>query len=249
MIGGWCKDLGNERGWRMVIIIIALLCLVYLLYAIGSTIVIRMFGIGILKKVPKQQGVLLTFDDGPHPVHTPLLLDLLKENDVKAIFFVVGELAKEYPEIIRRMHMEGHSVGIHHYRHVSSMFMTPRQLKRQLSMTEEVITSITKQAVDFYRPPWGHFNLASLFLTKKYQTIMWSHIYKDWLVEKHALDLLQKEPPKNGAIILLHDNGDTPGADEKAPEVMLSYLSKYISNNKRQNSEFINPVKLKERNR
>lgn len=194
--------------------------------------------IHITKKLSVQNGILLTFDDGPHPDYTPQLLDLLKKNQVKATFFVVGELVEKHPEIIHRMHKEGHTIGIHHFRHVSSWLLNPWQLKKQLSSTEKVISKITKEPVAYYRPPWGHFNLATLSLSRKYDIIMWSHIFKDWKIDTHQLHLLEQQPAE-GSILLLHDNGDTSGADRDAPKEMVKYLSRFIAMCKINNTEFL----------
>lgn len=219
--------------------------MIYVCYTVIATLVIRIFNVGITKTVPGEQGVLLTFDDGPHPLYTPLLLDLLKTEQMKAIFFVVGELAEKHPEIIRRMHREGHAIGIHHYRHVSSWSLTPWGLRKQLQKTAEIITQITREEPIFYRPPWGHFNLSSLVLARKYQIVMWSHIYQDWLASKHNLHELALHPPAGGSVLLLHDNGDTPGADEDAPQIMIEYLTAYMDQNNRCNIPYIQPSELR----
>ena len=101
--------------------------------------------------------IALTFDDGPNPEYTPQLLDLLKKYGVKASFFVVGSKVKAYPDIIKRMSQEGHTIGIHHYDHISSWILSPFQLKKQLQMTEQAIMECTHEKVTFYRPPWGQF--------------------------------------------------------------------------------------------
>ncbi|HJV32288.1 MAG TPA: polysaccharide deacetylase family protein [Bacillales bacterium] len=175
-------------------------------------------------------GMALTFDDGPNPEYTGQLLDLLKKYDVKATFFVVGSKVEKYPDVIKRMHHEGHTIGIHHYHHVSNWILSPFQLKKQLKLTETAIQECTNEQVLFYRPPWGHFNLFTLLLSKKYQIVMWSAIFGDWKVQTDLLEKLRKttEP---GSILLLHDCGETWGADREAPKYMLESLEVFLREN------------------
>ncbi|WJH35220.1 polysaccharide deacetylase family protein [Paenibacillus sp. CC-CFT747] len=79
---------------------------------------------GVIRQGGKGQ-IALTFDDGPDPVYTPRLLDLLKERGIRATFFVLGSKAEKHPDLIRRMHEEGHQIGIHNYTHLSNWLMTP----------------------------------------------------------------------------------------------------------------------------
>jgi peptidoglycan-N-acetylglucosamine deacetylase len=215
--------------------IIFFLILLILLYAILPTVLIRSFKWGIMKKL-KTKGMAITFDDGPNPEYTEQLLDLLKKYGVKATFFVVGSKVKKYPEIIKRMSNEGHTIGIHHFNHVSSWILSPFQLKIQLKQTERAIQECTNEKVVFYRPPWGHFNLFTLFLSKKYQIVMWSAIFGDWKVQTSLLEKLRKttEP---GSILLLHDCGETWGADSTAPKFMMENLEVFLREN--QGTKFI----------
>lgn len=227
--------------WVVVVIAVML----FLFYSILSNIVIRILGRGFVTKL-SAKGILLTFDDGPNPEYTPRLLDLLKEYDVKACFFVVGSKVKQYPAIVKRMAEDGHIIGIHHYKHVSSWILTPWQLKKQLAMTEKVINEYTNESVAFYRPPWGHFNLATPFVSKKYIVMVWSNLFWDWNIEKSKDTLLNglRKVTEDGSIVLLHDCGKTLGADEKAPQFMLQNLEAFLSESKQNGTKFINLKEL-----
>ena len=168
--------------FKLFIVSFLILLLIVLCYTVIPTIIIRISGWGITKNI-KGEGIALTFDDGPNPEYTTQLLDLLKKYEVKASFFVVGSKVKRNAELIKRMHQEGHTIGIHHYNHISSWILSPFQLRKQLIMTEKAIHDCTNGEVVFYRPPWGHFNLFTLLLSKKYHIIMWSNIFGDWKVE------------------------------------------------------------------
>lgn len=104
---------------------------------------------------PQEKKIAITFDDGPHPVYTEKLLDGLKERDVKATFFVLGEKAKEYPEIIERMEKEGHIIGNHTYTHIQLKSSNRQQFRDELVQTNETIKEITGQEVQYVRPPYG----------------------------------------------------------------------------------------------
>jgi peptidoglycan-N-acetylglucosamine deacetylase len=217
-----------------------ILVLIVLGYAVIPTVLIRVGGWRITKKI-EEAGIALTFDDGPNPEYTTQLLDLLKKYDVKASFFVVGSKVKRNTEIIKRMHQEGHTIGIHHYHHISSWILTPFQLRKQLKMTEQAIQSCTNGEVSFYRPPWGHFNLFTLLLSKNYHIIMWSNIFGDWKVERSKHTLLQqlRTTTEEGSVLLLHDCGETLGADSEAPRYMMENLEIFIRESKDKGMRFI----------
>ena len=216
-----------------------IICIV-LCYAVIPTILIRVSGRGITKNI-QRKGIALTFDDGPHPEYTPQLLDLLQKYGIKASFFVVGSKVKRNSEIIKRMHREGHTIGIHHYNHISSWILSPIQLRKQLMMTEKAIHDCTNGEVLFYRPPWGHFNLFSRMVSKKYHIIMWSNIFGDWKVERSKNTLLHqlRTTTTAGSILLLHDNGETLGADSEAPHYMIENLEIFIKESKEKDMQFV----------
>jgi peptidoglycan/xylan/chitin deacetylase (PgdA/CDA1 family) len=100
--------------------------------------------------------VALTFDDGPDPVDTPRLLDLLREKDVKATFFVVGKRAEQYPEIVRRAQAEGHLIGNHSWSHPSLFcFLTPRRLRAEIERGSESIFRVCGSRPSYFRSPVG----------------------------------------------------------------------------------------------
>ncbi|ANB55965.1 polysaccharide deacetylase family protein [Anoxybacillus sp. B7M1] len=199
---------------------------VLLIYGMIPTIWIRRNAWRIYKKGMRKGAVALTFDDGPDPYYTPQLLDLLKKHDIKATFFVVGTRAAKYPDLIRRMDREGHEIGLHNYRHISNWILFPPFLQRGLRKSALIIERITGKRPVYYRPPWGHFNLFTWTLQAKYPTIMWTHILGDWKESIGVDELLRrlKNGLQDGAIIVLHDSGDTLGADKKAPAHMLKAL-------------------------
>ncbi|EIT85986.1 polysaccharide deacetylase [Fictibacillus macauensis ZFHKF-1] len=215
----------------MIVLIALIVCLIILSYGVLYTIIVRVFSYRMLKKGKMNAEIALTFDDGPDPIYTEQLLDLLKEYDAKATFFVVGERAQRYPVLLQRMIKEGHSIGIHHYHHSNSWFLTPWKLRQEIEQCAKVITEATGKKPVYYRPPFGRFNMTSMHVAKEYHIVMWSSIHQDWKVSqgKERLYASLSNDLAPGTIYLLHDNGDNPGADQEAPAVMLEALRPFLA--------------------
>ncbi|UOF91076.1 polysaccharide deacetylase family protein [Fodinisporobacter ferrooxydans] len=199
--------------------ILFLVVALFLLYAIIPSIAARWFGFGVFRKSRTRHEVAFTFDDGPDPIYTPQLLDLLKTYKIKAAFFVVGSKAERFPELILRMHQEGHLIGIHNYVHRSNWFLTPWTIRRHLDRSASFIENITGVRPVYYRPPWGLTNLFDFLLRQTFLIVLWSVMVGDWRSkggsEAIKTRLLQKIQP--GAVIVLHDSGETFGANRDAP--------------------------------
>ncbi|GMK41574.1 hypothetical protein PCCS19_46310 [Paenibacillus sp. CCS19] len=219
-----------------------LLLLFYALtfYAFLPGLVSRMFGFRAFKRGRVKREIALTFDDGPDPRYTPLLLDLLKRFNAKATFFVVGAHAEKHPELLRRMHEEGHVIGIHNYEHKTNWLMRPKTVKWHIRRTQEIIKSATGQDAVYYRPPWGIVNAFDYSLGNL-QIILWSGIFGDWRY-RQGVDRLRQRMMKKmrpGEVLLLHDCGMTPGADERAPENMIKALEGYLTEGERRGFQFV----------
>ena len=102
--------------------------------------------------------VALTFDDGPHYKYTAEILDILDEYGAKATFFVVGELAERYPELILRELAEGHEIGNHTWSHPKMKKLTVDSLKQEILKTEELLNEIADYRPKLFRPPEGSFS-------------------------------------------------------------------------------------------
>ena len=121
----------------------------------------------------------ITFDDGPNPVYTPKLLDGLKERDVKATFFVIGEEAELYPEIIERMAKEGHEIGNHTYSHVNLCCLDDEEIEYEVNKTNQVIEKITGEYPVYIRPPFGFWSKELGDKTGMIE-VLWDIDPKDW---------------------------------------------------------------------
>jgi len=153
--------------------------------------------------------IALTFDDGPHARYTDEILDILKENDVKATFFVIGENAKTHPEILKRIANEGHEIGNHTYHHVYISKCGRDKITKEIKETENTVYSITGTRPIVFRPPGGYYSKESIEQIRNmgYECVLWSVDTKDWTlpaVEK-VISTVSKETV-GGDIILFHDH-------------------------------------------
>lgn len=163
--------------------------------------------LGTIIRVDTQKPqVALTFDDGPDPVFTPDLLEILAEYDARATFFVVGEAAAAQRDLIRRMAADGHAVGNHSWSHASFHLLSGRQRRDQLRRTRTVLDELG--GVRLFRPPFGHQSLSSSMdiWRQGYQVVTWNVLTEDWM-GRTAEEILAGLTPKltPGTIVLLHD--------------------------------------------
>lgn len=201
------------------------------LYAFIPGLITRLFGFRVFRRGVSDDTFALTFDDGPDPVYTPQLLDLLKRYDAKATFFVVGSNAEKYPELLKRMNEEGHLIGIHNYVHKTNWLMGPAAVKQQIQKTSKIIQDVTGVKTHFYRPPWGIVNLFDFAKRDDTQIVLWSAMFSDWR-ERIGADRLTKRMMKKlrgGEVFLLHDCGSTLGANSGAPREMLIALERILN--------------------
>lgn len=150
--------------------------------------------------------IALTFDDGPHPYYTEQLLDGLKERNVCATFFVTGEHAELYPDIIERMEKEGHLIGNHTYSHMQLKSGSLEAFKEELVKTNEIISGITGEEVLFVRPPYGTWE-KSLEAELNMFPVLWTIDPLDWC-SNNADGITRKvlSKAKENSIILMHDS-------------------------------------------
>lgn len=161
--------------------------------------------------------IYLTFDAGYEAGYTPEILDILKEEQVPATFFLVGNYLKTQPDLVRRMVEEGHTVGNHTASHPDmSTIQDLENFRAELETVERLYTEVTGQQMKkFYRPPQGKFNVNNLMQAQMlgYTTVFWSLAYADWdpanqPTHEYALNKLNSRI-HDGAIVLLHPTSST----------------------------------------
>jgi peptidoglycan/xylan/chitin deacetylase (PgdA/CDA1 family) len=162
--------------------------------------------------------IALTFDDGPHPDHTPKLLDVLGEYGVTASFFWLGACVNRAPAIARAIYEQEHWIGLHGYDHRSFLRLSKTGLKETLQETQAAITNacqLPPEVIRDVRPPNGLFTPQILKLLNEwdYRPVMWSVVSEDW-VSPGVSTVISRilSQVRNGSIIVLHD-GYYGGAD------------------------------------
>lgn len=164
------------------------------------------------------QKIALTFDDGPHPTYTDEILDVLAEYGVRATFFLVGENAERYPEIVAREAREGHELGNHSYSHADLKNADTDAVCREIDRCERAIWENFEYRPRLLRPPcgcWGE-ELVKAAADRDYKLVCWSVDTRDWahtpvrVIVKNVL-----EHANSGDILLFHDYiaGSSPTPD------------------------------------
>ena len=164
----------------------------------------------LIYSAPTQEKVVaLTYDDGPHPVFTPRLLDILDNYHVKATFFMIGKNMEAYPDIVREVVRRGHVIGNHTYSHPLSIDLdTQAQVIRELDRCEQVIERLTGSRAHLFRPPRGMVDgsVFTLADAEGYKTILWSVCadnHDALTPQLMAQRVIKHNRP--GGIILAHD--------------------------------------------
>ena len=183
---------------------------------------------GVYARVDTADKVIaLTFDDGPHPTLTPKILEILDKYDAKATFFVVGKMAKTYPQALKQVALKGHEIGNHTLSHIQESDGNCEKLKAEIIQTEDIIFKLTGKKTFLFRPPTGYCCASAVNMTNElgYKTVVWDIDTKDWAHRTPQQILAEvKKYAKNGSIILFHDfigkNSPTP----RALEIVLPWL-------------------------
>ena len=170
--------------------------------------------------------VALTFDDGPWPETTAAVMNLLKQHGGKGTFFVVGNLVKRYPDLVKRMVDEGHEVANHTWTHRTA-YSSPTIAAKEIDTTEAAIAKHTGFRTRIYRPPGGILNngLVNYAHKKGYATLMWSTDTLDWRYRQAGSirqRILRSLTP--GGVVLMHDGGGPRWATVKALAQVLPEL-------------------------
>ncbi|WP_352420467.1 polysaccharide deacetylase family protein [Proteiniborus sp.] len=168
----------------------------------------------IVQNGPRDKKALaLTFDDGPHPIYTKKILDILKEYDVKATFFILGKHGELYPDLLYRQKQEGHEIGIHSYNHINMRKEKEEIVKDEFNSTQQIIYKTTGEKARSFRPPYGTYNqtVYDIAVANQCKIVLWTYYQdpKDWSnpgVDKIVETVLSQAT--NGDIVLFHDHNE-----------------------------------------
>ncbi|MGS0764820.1 polysaccharide deacetylase family protein [Syntrophomonas curvata] len=174
--------------------------------------------------------VALTFDDGPDPQFTPMVLDVLKNHQAQATFFVMGKKAEANPAILRRIAAEGHEIGNHSYSHPNFNKIKKKAQLEEIDKTRIIIKNITGQTPRLLRPPGGYlsYDLVAMTKERKMTIAYWTYQQdsKDWrngvkatAIARHVIRNISP-----GQIIILHDGCPNGIQTAKATDMIISRL-------------------------
>jgi cellulose synthase/poly-beta-1,6-N-acetylglucosamine synthase-like glycosyltransferase/peptidoglycan/xylan/chitin deacetylase (PgdA/CDA1 family) len=168
-------------------------------------------------RVPDHK-IVLTFDDGPDPEWTPQILDKLAEHDAHAVFFVTGNMAARYPELVRRMVDEGHEVGLHTFNHPDLSYQPTSRIQRELSQSQLALAGAAGVHTSLFRPPYSStadaldnksWPVTREIARRGYITAFIDNDSEDWArpgVDEIVRRATPQQPGK-GAVVLMHDSG------------------------------------------
>lgn len=173
--------------------------------------------------------IALSFDDGPHPRLTPVILDILEEYGIKATFFMVGENVGYYPAAARAVAEAGHEIANHTFSHRKFGKMTEGEMREEIAACEQALASVSDSPVHFIRPPEGQMNetMRRVAGNLDYRIILWDVDTRDWAhtppaeISRHILDTVQA-----GDIILMHD---FIGHDSPTPEALRQVIPELLA--------------------
>nr|WP_201280532.1 polysaccharide deacetylase family protein [Hassalia byssoidea] len=175
-----------------------------------------------------QKVIALTFDDGPWIGSTAKVLDILKKNNIKGTFFIVGQMLKQHPELGVRIVTEGHVIANHTWTHRYHS-MNPQVAAYEVESTSDLIYQTTGVKTTLFRPPGGMMNngVAAYARNQKYTIVMWSADSLDY--SRPALSRLISNvtrASKPGGIVLLHDGGGNRSRTVQALPQIIDYFKK-----------------------
>jgi peptidoglycan-N-acetylglucosamine deacetylase len=159
------------------------------------------------------RSVAITFDDGPDPRFTPAVLDVLRERQVHATFFLVGERAERHVDIVRRIAAEGHSLGSHTASHPDMWELNQSAAIAEFTRGREILETITGNSVPLFRPPKGWMDLRFAIALRRFRmkTWLWNVDPEDWSPEATTDNILKGLGNlQAGDIVVLHDAIERP---------------------------------------
>jgi peptidoglycan/xylan/chitin deacetylase (PgdA/CDA1 family) len=193
----------------------------------------RVFVDAVVRGPRGAHGVVLTFDDGPHPRWTPCVLEMLEKHGAPATFFVVGRKAEAHPDVVRAIVEGGHEVGLHSYAHDRLFALRgERRVRDDLERGIAALERVTGRRPLLFRPPIGHTNpiVARVADTLDLTVVGWSLRGRDGIASARPNDVVARvrRDLRDGAIVLLHDSperGDREPAVVKALPAILDAVA------------------------
>jgi peptidoglycan/xylan/chitin deacetylase (PgdA/CDA1 family) len=165
--------------------------------------------LGIVQRQDGVDGVALSFDDGPHPQGTPIVLEILREAGARATFFLVGEQVERRPALVAEIVAAGHRVELHCHRHRNALRLTAGMFVDDAERARAAIEEAGGQAIADHRPPYGVYSAGALRACRRrgWRPVLWSQWGKDWRGRATARSISYQATgsARPGDIVLLHD--------------------------------------------
>lgn len=187
----------------------------------------------VVEQVAVTQPMLaLTFDDGPREPFTSAVLDILRDQGVRATFFLVGENARRFPHLVARMHREGHAIGNHSWSHRSFADLGIEQIEQEILATDALLRRLTGVRPWLLRPPYGATPPGltggrGVAARTRHVVVNWSLEVRDWSTDsalRVAVETLRRA--RSGSIVLLHDGGGDRAHTVRATRWIVGHLSR-----------------------
>ncbi len=197
--------------WTVVLAvgIVSVGVLAALLYYACSVPGSQLLGPALVRGPASGGRVALTFDDGPATPFTEQILDILRDHQVPAAFFVCGKNVDRFPEVVRRMHAEKHTIANHTYTHALLYLKTRARMAEEIDRTQAAIERVTGVRPKLFRPPYGvrWFGLFAVLGQRGMRAVQWSDAGFDWEKGNLPGDIarLTLRKLEAGSVILLHD--------------------------------------------
>lgn len=181
---------------------------------------------------PSKNSIALTFDDGPDPRYTPDILKILKDNSIKATFFVTGEKAKRYPHLIEAIHQQGHVIANHTVNHPMLTRLSSNKINYEIAETNRRVEKIIHVKPRCLRPPFGKYNARVIQIANKNGLTVTNWDLNSFDYNRRGVNQLvnwvlnQSHP---GYVILLHDGGGNRSQTVKAlPRIIQGFKDRGI---------------------
>jgi peptidoglycan/xylan/chitin deacetylase (PgdA/CDA1 family) len=198
---------------------IFILFVIIIIYIVIPHLYKKFIRFRFFNSLQESNDIYLTFDDGPDPESTPLIINALNQNGFKATFFITGKNGQKYPDLVKLISESGNTIGMHGYNHLHPWKTGPLKTIQDLRMMKAYFYIIDPH-IKLYRPPYGKYNIVSLFyfLRKKIRPVFWNIDPEDYHSadpQATASEIIRLIKP--GSVILLHDGRDNP--DTQSPSI------------------------------
>lgn len=177
------------------------------IWSVVAVLTVYTVRVSMPRREPK---LYLSFDDGPHPDHTPALLDLLRLHGAKATFFLVGSQVEKYPQIVQQIVDEGHAIGNHSMTHPRLPQLSARDQLADIARADAVMARFNGRRRQMFRPPNGRATVATIVnsVVKRQPLVLWSIDSMDYQLDAEQVAArLEKLTVRGGDILLFHDDG------------------------------------------